>query len=112
MLKIVIKKPMELTIISADPINFGGAFFATMVEKRGESAITTIPQKRRKVINKLALLRSKIHGEIRQQQHDKSRAINAVRFVPSFGDIYPPSTQAKPPMPIIKNDKTEILNVV
>ena len=48
---IVIAKPIQFTIVKAVPLFFEGAFFATNVENSGESAITTIPQKIRKIIN-------------------------------------------------------------
>ena len=51
MLIIVIEKPIQFTIVKAVPLLFTGAFLATNVEKSGESAITTIPQKIKKIIN-------------------------------------------------------------
>ena len=112
MLTMVTEKPMQLTIVSAVPLSSGDAFCATNVEKRGESAITTAPQKRRKAINKLSKLTSKIHGEIRQHIHDRSSAMNAVRFVPTILAIYPARTQANPPIAMIRKDQTGILNPV
>jgi hypothetical protein len=52
MLKIVMENPMQLTIVKAVPFDSVGAFWATKVEKRGESAITAIPQIIRKPINR------------------------------------------------------------
>ena len=87
MLIIVIENPMQLTIVSTVPFISADAFWATSVDKRGESAITTIPQKIRKPINKLSNSLVNINGEIMQHPHDKSNAINAVRLVPAFSAI-------------------------
>ena len=84
MLIIVIEKPMQLTIVSAVPFFSAIAFCATSVEKRGESAITTIPQKTRKPINKLSYSVANIKGESRQHTHDRSNAMNAVCLVPAI----------------------------
>ena len=46
----VIEKPIQLTMVNAVPLNSAGALFATKVENKGESAITTKPQKIRKTI--------------------------------------------------------------
>ena len=52
MLRIVIENPIQFTSVSAVPFSAEGALFATRVEKSGESAITTIPQNKRKAKNK------------------------------------------------------------
>ena len=49
-------------------------------------------------------------GETMQQQHEKSKAMKAVLFVPNFKERLPPSTQEIPPIPIIENDKTGTLS--
>ena len=55
MLKMVIENPMQLTIVKAVPLIFTLAFWATSVEKRGESAMTTNPQKIKKAMNSTSL---------------------------------------------------------
>lgn len=45
----VIENPMQFTIVSAVPLNFGMAFCATRVENKGESAMTTMPQNNKKL---------------------------------------------------------------
>ena len=82
MLNIVIEKPMQLTIVSAVPFFSPIAFLATSVEKRGESAITTIPKKIRKPMNKLLNSVVNIRGDMRQHTHERSNAMNAVRLAP------------------------------
>ena len=47
-LMMVMKKPMQLTIVRADPTSSLGAVYATRVENWGESPTTTIPQKIKK----------------------------------------------------------------
>ena len=110
-LTIVMANPIELTIVRAVPFISGGAFCATKVENRGESAITTIPQKSRKAINIISESRKNINGEIRQHPHDKSNAMNAIRFVPIACAKYPADTHANPPIPMIRNDNNGILNI-
>ena len=45
----VMAKPIQLTIVKDVPLDASGAFWATKVENKGESATTTIPQKKRKI---------------------------------------------------------------
>ena len=45
----VIKKPIQFTMVNAVPFSFEFEFCATKVENRGESAITTNPQKNKKI---------------------------------------------------------------
>ena len=103
---------MQFTIVNAVAFVSADVFCATKVEKRGESAITTMPQNSKKPINKFSDSDAKISGETKQQPQDKSNAINAIRFVPSFCDRYPPITQATPPIPIMKNDHNGMLNAI
>ena len=78
----VIAKPIQFTMVSAVPLTSKEAFCATSVEKSGESAITTMPQKIRKLIktNGESIL-NKI-GENKQQQQERSNAIKAIFLVP------------------------------
>lgn len=101
------EKPMQVTMVIAVPLICAGAFCATNVENKGESAITTNPQRIRKIRNGIKE-RLKANGEAAQQQPDKRRAVNAIFLVPKFCERYPPIIQAKPPKAIIRNDKTEI----
>lgn len=110
MLIMVIENPIQFTIVSAVAFISADAFLATNVEKSGESAITTIPQKSRKPINKLSDLVSKSNGETRQHTQDNNNVKKAIRLAPNFCPRYPLSTQAKPPIPIIRKDNTGILN--
>ena len=45
----VIENPIQFTMVKAVPLILASALFATKVENRGESAITTNPQKKRKL---------------------------------------------------------------
>lgn len=58
---------MDVTIVIAVPRIDGGAFLATNVDSKGESAITTIPQKHRKEIMIITDDVSKTRGIIIQQ---------------------------------------------
>ena len=101
------ENPIQFTIVNAVPFNSGGAFWATKVEKRGESAITTKPQNIKKRINKPSFAQKEINGEIKQHKPDKSRNIDAVFLVPFFSDINATTTQENPPRPIIKKERIE-----
>jgi len=83
MLTIVIVKPIQFTIVRAVPLSTDGAFLATKVEKRGESAMTTIPQKIRKAIKKKWDSALNIMPETRQQPQDRSNELNAIRLCPA-----------------------------
>ena len=106
-LKIVMAKPMQFTMVKAVPFIFGVAFLATNVENNGESAMTTIPQNSMKLRNQNFELNDTIKGIIKQQIPDNNKAENAVFFSPKVLEKYPPITQAKLPIPIIINDQNE-----
>jgi len=75
---------MQFTIVSAVPVISLGAFLATNVERSGESAITTIPQKTRKDKKTKLLSIEMISGEIRQHTNEKKRDKKTVCLVPNF----------------------------
>ena len=108
----VMANPIQFTIVSAVPCISAVTFLATRVENRGESIITTIPQKSRKPRKTLSDSVVNIQGESRQQPQDKSSAVNAICLVPMICERYPPNTQANPPIPIIRKDHNGILNIV
>ena len=83
----VMENPMQLTMVSAVPFVSDAALCATKVENMGESAITTIPQKKRNTMNKIVLDDDMISGEIRQHIPDKESAITAVFLAPIFSEI-------------------------
>ena len=78
----VIEKPMQFTIVNDVPLVSAGALCATNVEKSGESAITTNPQKNKNAINTVTELFSNNSGESRQQAPDKNNAMAAIFFAP------------------------------
>ena len=105
-------KPIQLTIVRAVPFNSGVALWATKVEKSGESAITTIPQKNRKAMKTKSKEFMKNKGDKTQQQPDSKRNVLAVFLRPYFCEIYPPKTQASPPMAIIPKESRGMLNCI
>jgi len=82
MLTIVTENPIQLTIVKAVPLTETGAFCATSVENKGESAITTIPQNNKKLIKigVEAYVNSK--GELKQQTQERVKKVAAVCLVP------------------------------
>ena len=82
-LTMVMAKPMQLTIVSAVPFNASGALFATNVENKGESAITTMPQNNRKPINTVGDARVKTKGDSRQHKQDKPKKSRAICLTPN-----------------------------
>ena len=71
MLMIVIEKPIQFTIVNDVPLDSSGAFCAIKVENKGESAMTTNPQKKRKIMSDEAALLNKNSGERQQHKHDQ-----------------------------------------
>jgi hypothetical protein len=82
MLRMVMENPMQLTMVRELPFDSPGAFCATSVEKSGESAITTSPQKTRKISRATTELLKRKRGERRQQQQDRNNARVATGFGP------------------------------
>jgi len=78
----VMEKPMQFTMVSEVPLDSSATFCATIVENKGESAITTSPQKNIKAIKTIAEGWSKKNGDNKQQQQDKVKAIVAIFFAP------------------------------
>ena len=109
MLIIVIANPIQFTIVSAVPLIFGAALLATKVENKGESAITTIPQKSRNPTNMLKYGVVNTHGDTRQHKQERSNAIDAVVLTPDLWEMFPARTQASPPTAIILNDSNGTL---
>lgn len=105
----VIAKPTQLTMVRAVPLELAGAFLATRVENKGESATTINPQKIRKEISPSFDAVKNITGDRRQQKPEKKRASPAVFLVPNLSDISPPAIQAIPPTPIMEKESREIL---
>ena len=82
MLTIVTANPMQFTIVREVPLDSSGAFCATRVENRGESAMTTNPQKNKKLIKRTTEWEKRKSGEIIQHKQDKNNATVAVFFMP------------------------------
>lgn len=78
---------MLFTMVSAVPFISASAFWATNVENMGESAITTMPQNKRKPIKSISLSTVNMNGEIKQQIHDRNKAEKAVFLVPIYCDM-------------------------
>ena len=74
MLRMVIEKPIQFTMVNAVPLSLSGAFSATKVEKSGESAMTTIPQKSKKRIKTVSFSIRKNNGAERQQLQESNNA--------------------------------------
>ena len=82
----VIEKPIQLTIVKAVPLDSAGALMATKVENNGESAITTSPQKIRKIIRTNTWPWLKTKGETRQHEPDETKAYVAIFLALKFND--------------------------
>ena len=75
---------MQFTIVSAVPLTSATAFCATSVEKSGESAITTMPQRIKNMENTLGALIFIIKGVKRQQIPERVNAKVATFFSPQL----------------------------
>ena len=73
MLRMVIEKPMQFTIVIAVPLSDSGAFCAIKVENNGESAMTTNPQKSRKRIKSILFSIRKNKGVAKQHAQESSK---------------------------------------
>ncbi len=82
MLTIVIANPIQFTMVSAVPLSFASALWATNVENKGESAITTNPQNNKNTNTTVNEVVENSKGEIRQQIPEQAKAIEAIRFSP------------------------------
>ena len=69
MLTMVIAKPIQITMVRAEPLIPAAAVEATRAENCGESAATVMPQIIKKAM-KEKLLASIIQAEIKQQRHE------------------------------------------
>ena len=105
------EKPIQFTIVNEVPLESSGAFCATKVENKGESAITASPQMNKKEINTEDELANRNNGEIMQQIQDASNDSVAIFLVPKRCENKPPKTQANPPQAIIKNDNKGTLRL-
>ena len=112
MLIIVIENPIQLTMVNEVPLDSPGAFCATSVENRGESAITTNPQKKRNAISTERELLNRNRGETQQHKQDKSKEMVAIFFTPNCWERYPLITHARPPEAMIMNDRRGIFKSV
>ncbi len=84
MLTMVMAKPMQFTTVNAVPRALEGACFATIVENRGESATTTMPQKSKKIIKSHSEVCQNIKGEMMQHAAESSKAPAALFLVPQL----------------------------
>lgn len=82
MLTIVIEKPIQFTIVNAEPFESSGALCATNVENKGESAITTSPQKNKNKINKRKESDNKKNGDNKQHKQERKSEMVAIFFAP------------------------------
>ena len=83
MLMMVIKKPMELVMVSAVPFDSACAACATKVENCGESAITAMPHKKNNS-KKTGKDAWNSNGDSKQQMNDMVNAVKAVLPLPKY----------------------------
>ena len=100
---------MQFVMVNADPLVSSAAFCATRVENNGESATTTMPQKKRNAIRSEVELPDRKIGEEMQHKHEKSRARVAMRLGPNRSENRPPSTHAGPPAAMITKESRGML---
>ena len=95
---------MQFTIVNDVPLDASGAFWATKVENRGESATTTIPQKNRKTKRKKMEFWDKKKGEIKQQIQEANKAKVAMFLGLNFSENCPLNIQATEPEAIMRKE--------
>ena len=104
MLIMVIAKPMLFTMVNEVPFDWAGAFWATRVENRGESAITAMLHINRNINNRVFEGFKSINGDIRQHNPDMVSAMEATFLAPNLCDTRPLNTQAKLPAAMIRKE--------
>ena len=101
---------MQFTIVKAVPRRTSGALRATSVENSGESAMTTMPQKKRKRISAVSEVPPRNNGEDKQHKKDSNRESVAIVFGLNFCESNPLITQAIEPDAIIRNENNGMFN--
>lgn len=86
MLMMVMEKPMQVIIVINEPRMSAGAFCATRVENKGESATTENPQTNKKTISAGSDSWVMNTGERRQQQPEMPKAVRAIFEAPNICD--------------------------
>ena len=102
MLHIVIVKPMQFTKVKEVPLDTSGALWATSLENKGESAMTTILQKNRNPIKTTWELLYNKSGDTMQHKQERKSAMNAILLAPNRSDSRPLPAQASPPDAMIR----------
>lgn len=105
----VIKNPIQFTIVREVPLDSSGEFWATKVENNGESAITVKPHMNRKVMNRKAELENRNNGDSKQHEQDINNDIFATFFAAKVWDKNPLIKHDIPPDAIIRKEKSGIL---
>jgi hypothetical protein len=82
------------------------------VENNGESAITEIPQTKRKARNTMLYVEKRKKGEKRQHKQEMVNAMEAIFLTPYFWESNPPKTQDGPPDAITRNEINGTLRFV
>lgn len=78
------ENPIQFTMVREVPFDATGALCATRVENKGESAITTSPQKKRNASSKYKEFPINRSGEAIQHKPDSNKNIVAVFFTPKY----------------------------
>ena len=79
-------KPMQLTMVSAEPLKDSGACRATSVENCGESPTTLKPQRPKNITKTRKLPCKKITGDSKQHIPEVSSIPQATCLLPLFKD--------------------------
>lgn len=109
MLMMVMENPMQFTMVNEVPLDSSRAFWATRVENKGESAITTNPQKKRNAISATTEELKRRSGEAKQQRQERNNERVAIFLAPKCCDNTPLQTQANPPEAMIRKENKGIL---
>src|ERR1051326_81126 len=108
MLTIVIEKPIEVTIVSADPVRPSGACLATRAENWGESPTTVIPQRSMSARNHPSASPKK-KEEKRQHAAETESGPHATFALPRRAERNPPAAHPILPAAMTANDQNEAL---
>src|SRR5258707_4750703 len=102
MLRMVIEKPMQFAMVSAEPTSSRGAFAAFSAENWGESPTTKMPEDSKNARNS-GVGAWNASGDSTQHRPDASSCAKATGALPQRSDSNPPATQPTRPAAMIAN---------
>src|SRR5690606_35370427 len=109
MLGMVMAKPMEFTIVRAEPRSSGTAYPATKLDNGGESLTTASPHRHTRARNS-GEANANTRGEVRHNTPETTIITDATEALPTRMAVKPPNTQPRLPMAITTNAASDTVS--